>query len=133
MKASLAFALFILSNSPAWGDADMSHTATVVDYGTTAVGILEFGATEANPLALPMMPVRLYLTEKHRGTCHDWLTYHTAGGWGAGGWNILMLAGAGPAAAVGLLAAIPAYRYARDRQLDCKAAVLHKVLQEDRE
>lgn len=91
------------------------------DHATTAVGIGAMGAAELNPLAPVTAPLRYLAVREAEGRrCDDRrgvLKAVSASGWGAAGWNVLMLA-AGPAPAVvaGLIGAAGGYQSA-----DCEA------------
>jgi hypothetical protein len=88
---------------------DQVPSGVAADAASTAAGLAQ-GASEANPLGLVTVPIRLVIHE-HTKTMpredaqpiNDALN---ATGWGAAAYNLLFLAGAGPAAPVAGLAVV---------------------------
>ena len=108
---------------------DATHVAHAADAGSTVAAILTTGATELNPLALPMLPISIYITERERGKCSHLQAAFQAGRWGATANNLIVIAGGFPWS----LAAIPivsTYVWRREKQkvLDCKVQSLKQIL-----
>jgi len=125
--------LILLTLHPALADdrTNATHLAHGADGVTTLVGIGAAGATELNPLALPMLPISIYLTEKERGKCSDLLAGYQAVRWGAAANNVTVIA-FGVAAfpwSLGLLplVGVPVWNREHDKVVDCKVAVLKEV------
>jgi len=116
----------------AWAESrevNLTHIAHIADGATTvtALSVVQ-GAVEANPLALPMFPISIYLTEQERDKeCSKVLGQFQAIRWGATANNVLIILGAGIAAPLGLLVAVPIWQHKKDQFEECRVQALKRI------
>lgn len=125
-------ALFWWIQGKAEDRTDATHLAHAADAGTTLMGILATGATEANPLALPMLPVSVWITERERGKCSEINAGYQSIRYGAAANNLAVMAGAFPwSLALMPLVGIPVWRKESEKVVDCKVAILKEVFRNE--
>jgi hypothetical protein len=114
LVTSLGLVFLFLSSCATTESGKSADRASTMDYASTGVALTTVqGATELNPLALPLMPLRYAMSRSlDKRPCVERRSGHammSAVSYGAFGNNLLLLAGVG-FPPLGLLAAIPAYR-----------------------
>lgn len=107
-----------------------------LDIATTAVGVGMMGATEANPLGLGMLPLKVMLTRRTRSMafsdCVSWRGGLDVMGHAPGAANVATLAAANPglSIAVFLITAIARSSYAYDTAMyECAAYTLRSAVE----
>ena len=135
MKLSLTYLLWIITLSPTILVAENNREVNATYAAHGADGVSTFtalsvanGAAELNPLALPMFPISIYITEKERGKeCSAILGQYQAVRWGATANNVLLILGAGIVAPVGLLVAVPIWKRKKEQYYECKIQALKRI------
>ena len=92
MRAILATMLLMLIGACAMNEAQSSVAKSQgADIGSTALG-LSMGLTEANPLGLALLPAKALVVKYADCETKDIVNYIS---YGAAGWNMALIAGAG--------------------------------------
>jgi hypothetical protein len=130
--AFAALAAFCGSTQAQQADAKEAYGGLAADAISTAVGLSLPGVVEMNPLGWAALPLRILAIEHAktlpREQAQPILDGTKAAGWGAAANNLLVLAGAGPAAPlVGLAVGIAIWKSGEDERNFWQACAVHRA------
>lgn len=133
MKKQLLAAALALAAASAHADDTQAYTAVAADAATTAAALATPGIIEANPLGWATVPIRLAIVQHAKTLPREQgqplMDATSAGGWGAAANNLLVLAGAGPAApVVGLAVAFAVWKSGENEREFWRLCAMHKEM-----